>query len=519
MSLVPVVDLFAGPGGLGEGFSALDGGNRFRIALSIEMDPTARATLMLRSFYRKFGKGKAPTEYYSHVHGEIGRQELAARHPSEWEQADDEAWCAELGAAPARVVRDRVTRALGAYAAGGEFVLVGGPPCQAYSLVGRSRMRPVRGADDFDADHRHLLYREYLRILADHAPMAFVLENVKGLLSSRHRGEQIFNRIFKDLQRPGVALGDSRRNTRAVEYELFSLGHPAQPRLVAGDLDPADFVLRSEELGLPQARHRVIVLGVRRDLAERARSALCSLAPGARVATVEEAIGDLPPLRSGLSRTPDSDGEWLRQVRSAARQLRGDRGLPRAIRAELASVQGDLVAPLAGRGSDYLPGRTPRPRYRPDWFADPRVHGVLNHETRGHIPLDLARYLFATVFARTSGRSPQLRDFPTELLPAHRNVDRALDGNLFSDRFRVQVADRPSTTITSHISKDGHYFIHYDPMQCRSLTVREAARLQTFPDNYFFEGPRTKQYIQVGNAVPPLLAIQIARVVSDVVAN
>ena len=141
-----------------------------------------------------------------------------------------------------------------------------------------------------------------------------------------------------------------------------------------------------------------------------------------------------------------------------------------------------------------------------------KIGGILNHETRTHLKEDLARYLFSAIYLEKKGDFPKLRDYPDWLLPNHKNAR----GTKFADRFRTQRPEEPATTITSHISKDGHYFIHYDPEQCRSLTVREAARIQTFPDNYFFCGARTHQFHQVGNAVPPYLAYQIAKIVNNI---
>ena len=135
-----------------------------------------------------------------------------------------------------------------------------------------------------------------------------------------------------------------------------------------------------------------------------------------------------------------------------------------------------------------------------------------------HLAQDLIRYLFSCLFVDLKGTFPRMDDFAKYnkvLVPDHEN---AASGK-FNDRFRVQLKNKPATTITSHISKDGHYFIHYDAKQCRSLTVREAARIQTFPDNYLFRGSRTAQFHQVGNAVPPFLAYQVSQIVFNILRS
>ena len=512
---MPIVDVFAGPGGLSEGFSALDG-SPFRVAISIEMEVSAHKTLLLRSFVRQFGANDIPPEYYCYARGNIPLSELTGAYRDEWEQAEREAWLAELGAEDHLRVRSRVDEALGKNSNMGDAVLVGGPPCQAYSLVGRSRMKPVKGAE-FESDRRHFLYREYLKILADHAPAAFVFENVKGLLSSTRDGAAVFGQIRNDLCSPGKALEDYRARHPKVEYQLFPLT-TAQSLLDSEEPDaPAErFVVRAEQLGLPQARHRVIIVGIRSDCVARGESALGPLPEPTEPATLNDVLRKLPKLRSGLTRTKDSDDHWEMAVRTSADGLLDEAlGLSMRMRGEIARTKEQLHAPPDGRGGRFVPAQNVLPLYEPSWYGDAEIEGVLNHEARGHMPDDLTRYLFVSTFGLVERRSPTLADFPRDLLPDHFNVASAMRGGLFSDRFRVQLADLPSKTITSHISKDGHYYIHPDPTQCRSLTVREAARLQTFPDNYFFEGPRTQQYVQVGNAVPPLLARQIAYVLAE----
>ncbi|MCP4141353.1 MAG: DNA cytosine methyltransferase, partial [Chloroflexi bacterium] len=367
------------------------------------------------------------------------------------------------------------------------------PTCSR--MIGENRAK-------YEADDRHHLYKQYLKILAKHQPPVFIMENVKGLISATLNGENTFELIQADLKNPTEA---TQINTdKPAFYKLFSVVKEISQDEEVGS---RDFVVRAENYAIPQSRHRVIILGIREDFHDTSPDILQEK----HQVFIEEVIGDLPKLRSGLSKEEDSLQIWHEVIKEIPNQ-KWIEDLDIDVQNEIRDFAKLGKVTLNRGGKCVL--RTASPEKHTDWYLDEKLNGVCNHETRAHIRKDLHRYFFSAVYTKVHKRFPRLVDYPLDLLPNHKNAYEARKNSKFADRFRVQLEGQPSTTIVSHISKDGHYFIHYDPTQCRSLTVREAARLQTFPDNYFFEGPRTHQYHQVGNAVPPLLAKQIAEIVA-----
>lgn len=502
MQPVKIVDLFAGPGGLGEGFSSFhkDQSYPFKIAVSVEKDKFAHSTLRLRAYWRLLKRNgmslKNLYEYYKGLKNEPWTLETKTL----WGEAGTEALHLELGREEDNTfLYKQIERQI----SGGEhWVLIGGPPCQAYSVVGR-----VRSGVNNEKDPRHYLYQEYLNVIRQFRPSIFVMENVRGLLSCQLDRKHIIHRILEDLSSPG----QSERGARNYRYTIHSLVADAcyEPGMDASSLNLANFVVRCEKYGIPQARHRVILVGVREDLA----GSLPRL-QGSAPLTVWDALEDMPALRSGLSRQEDSTEIWKQIVTCAFDDLaRHSREMGRHKLAKFMwSVRKQVLRDTLSRGARWLSGKygpiPGRATKLHKWLRDDALDGWLNHETRAHMASDLRRYAYVASYASVEQKNPlgpNGFDLPG-LAPNHANWE----SGFFDDRFKTQLAHRPSTTITSHLSKDGHSFIHPDPTQCRSLTVREAARLQTFPDNYFFEGPRTAQYVQVGNAVPPLLAVQIA---------
>ena len=546
---IKVIDLFAGPGGLGEGFAALR--DTFRIAVSIEKETNAHRTLTLRAFVRQFST--PPQEYYQFLRGELGsspEEQLykLAKYKVQIVAARSEALKIKLEKGKNEAMNS-IDRAIGDDAC----VLIGGPPCQAYSVAGRARTANLVTYNP-ELDERNFLYLEYLKVIARHQPICFVMENVKGILSAKVNKTNIFDQICGDLEHPTkVSNVNPYGRKKSHKYRIFSLVKPnkTEQNGSISKRNPKDYIIKPESHGVPQKRHRVILLGIREDYVNNWNDDFLLKTLSTKV-SVEQVIGDLPRIRSGLTKIDVNyqavkDNEWKRvdfvTVKNTADNWVDFLKTTIPISANLLNKSG-----LMDVGNQFLSNSIlfEKPEFNlganlgieklqkmPEiqgnselltWYKDiqfPKL--VTNHEARSHIGSDLHRYLFVSTWAynmqnkKTLGgaRQPISKDFPSFLIPNHKNFN----SKKFVDRFRVLVQNQPSNTITCHISKDGHAFIHYDTTQCRSITVREAARIQTFPDNYFFVGPRTSQYVQVGNAVPPFLAHQIAKTVKALIVN
>ncbi len=444
VSTFGIVDLFAGPGGLGEGFASLDvdGHAPFRIGVSVEKEASAHRTLTLRAFLREHHAryGKLPQPFIDFHAGLKPEPNWCEVDAAAWRHATAEALCLELGTEPAAAAIDHAIGALRRDFT--DTILIGGPPCQAYSLIGRARAKGNFGYVP-EQDKRHYLFREYIRVLDRLRPAAFVMENVKGMLSSTVESRLVFEMLMEDLASLGTGHGH--------HYELRAI-RVADGRASLQEAEqPSDFIVRAEEFGVPQRRHRVIIVGIRSNLVDKSTGKDVPISGVTR--TVEDTIGMMPELRSGLSRSDDDPATWRREVVEAARMLDGIHGAKedRPLRDAFSSIARRLSKGAhAPRMSATCPeGYGSSKDELLSWLERPALRRIAQHETRGHMASDLRRYLFSAVFGAVRAYSPKAADFPLSLSPDHRNWH----SGVFNDRFRVQLARAPSTTVTSHISK------------------------------------------------------------------
>lgn len=406
------IDLFAGAGGLSEGFFQ----EGFNPIAHVEMNKHASNTLETRSCYYFFKKENKLDVYYKYLKKEISREDMLNQVPSDViktvinETMTDKSISGIFNRIDEIMKEDGIKEV---------DVIIGGPPCQAYSLVGRAQSKHMR--TPMSEDPRNDLYKLYARFLRKYQPKMFVFENVMGIITANNG--KTWKNIKSYLRRVGYEIECHEQN--------------------------------SKDFGVLQNRRRMIIVGWLKNSGlsypefEKIQSE----------ALVNDLLYDLPALTPGTS----SNKYTRRNVRP-------------------------YVLETGIRTNDDV---------------------LTMHECRPNIDRDIQIYQLAVELWNNGHQRLKYYDLPDELV-THKNT------RSFVDRFKVVEGDEHCChTILAHLSKDGHHFIHPDINQHRSITPREAARIQSFPDSYYFEGPRTAQFVQIGNAVPPMMARGIARGIKE----
>lgn len=401
------IDLFAGAGGLSEGFVQAG----FSPVAHVEMNAFAAQTIETRTgyFYLK-SQGKLDV-YYDYLKGKITRDKFLEQIPEEQLKS---VFCQTMSDDTLPGLFETIDAILTARNIDKVDVIIGGPPCQAYSLVGRAQSSHME--KPMAEDPRNDLYKLYARFLQKYQPKMFVFENVMGIKSAN--GGATWTKVQEALREVGYEIESHEQN--------------------------------SKNFGVLQSRRRMIIVGWLKD----SGLAYPKFEKKTVEATVNDILRDLAVLHPGEKSSEYRTGEMSRYLEETGIRTKED---------------------------------------------------ILTHHcARTNKPRDIEIYKKTIELWNDGHKRLNYNELPEEL-KTHKNRKS------FLDRFKVVEGDEPCChTMLAHISKDGHYFIHPDIKQHRSITVREAARIQSFPDSYFFEGPRTAQFVQIGNAVPPLMARGIA---------
>ncbi|EOU1739832.1 DNA cytosine methyltransferase [Clostridium perfringens] len=398
------IDLFAGAGGLSEGFIR----KGFKFFAHVEMDYAASLTLKTRQAYYFLKRNNRLNIYNNYISGQISREEFYSMIPN---RVFKTVINKEINS---ETIED-IFRIIDENRRGKDVdIIIGGPPCQAYSVIGRSR-----DPNGMAKDKRNYLYKEYLKFLNKYSPKLFVFENVTGLLSAQN------GKIFKDMKKEFLKAGYN------IDYKI----------------------LNAKDFGVLENRKRIILMGWRKDIDFSY--------PEFKVInnnyTIKDIFNDLQVIRAG-----EEGNLYIKDINTYLKKSK--------IRTD----------------NDIL----------------------TQHISRPNNKRDLEIYRLYVKYFNNNKVKYKYNELPEELI-THKNKES------FLDRYNIVPYEGISHTVVAHIAKDGHYYIHPDINQNRSITVREAARIQSFPDNYYFESSRTTAFRQIGNAVPPLMAEKIAKKIKN----